>query len=85
MTVAFDARLKAGETLTYRLFPPAVFESFSIPKDGVNDKVYPIFKKALFVGKGGNSGGECWKKVTKTLTFDYMRWRDLSEIGLMSI
>ncbi|CAK8717036.1 Cytochrome c554 and c-prime [Candidatus Electronema halotolerans] len=88
-TVAFDTRLKAGETrsltypladpaitevevaLIYRLFPPAAIEGFAIPKDGVNDKVYPIFKKTLPVGKGGKSGGECWKKVSKTLTFDY--------------
>jgi hypothetical protein len=88
-TVAFDTRLKAGETrsltyplddpavaevevaLLYRLFPPAAFEGFGIPEDGVNDKVYPIFQKTLPVGKEGNSGGDCWKKVSKTFTLDY--------------
>jgi len=49
----------------------AEVEGFAIPKDGVNDKVYPVFKKTLSVSKSGNSSGGCWKKASKTLTFDY--------------
>jgi hypothetical protein len=88
-TIAFDTRLKAGETrsltypledpaiaevevaLLYRLFPPAAFKGFAIPEDGVNDKVYPVFTKTLPLGKGSASNGDCWKKVSKTITFDY--------------
>ncbi|MCW5212034.1 hypothetical protein VU04_03900 [Desulfobulbus sp. TB] len=63
--VAFDLRLKAGETrtitypvvsdeitqidvkLVYLLFPPAAIQKFGIPKDGVNDKLYPIARKTV--------------------------------------
>jgi nitrate reductase cytochrome c-type subunit len=63
--VAFDTRLKAGEsrtlsysldnpaistvdvTLLYMLFPPKAIDAFAIPKDGVNEKKYPVAKKTL--------------------------------------
>jgi len=34
-------------TLIYMLFPPKAIEAFGIPKDGVNEKKYPVAKKTL--------------------------------------
>ncbi|MCP4702295.1 MAG: hypothetical protein GY862_36365 [Gammaproteobacteria bacterium] len=82
--VAFDLRLKAGETrtitypiesdditaidvnLVYLLFPSVAIQNFGIPKDGVNDKLYPVAKKTV----KATSDDSCWEKKSTQITLN---------------